>query len=126
MTANNKRFWALIAVIIVASFLVSAVGDVEDVYSERKGCERLDKVRSVVYRVLTNAADAQKRDVGEDQDEDALEFFLLAIELEQSVQSFSVRPPTPDRDPKDTLPDDLDIDCAKAYPMPVPASWFLE
>lgn len=127
---RSRRAYTLISIAAACIFflLVGAglYSQVQDVKAERKGCERLDAVRSTVYVVLTTAADAQRDDAQltdkphqrAQQLAAAMQFTEQANRLINSITPHSALIEVGDREPVDGLPDEIHVDCEIAYPYP--------
>lgn len=112
---DGARAWLAVAALLIGLGFVYYFNQISDTKSERRGCERLDTLRSSYYQHVTTPGENARERNSDRQ---------LAQDLIDSIASFPDEPPEQDVMPKDGLPDDISINCKKAWPMPWPIYLF--
>lgn len=128
---STRKLVTIVGVVIGLMFLTGAgllyQAQISDVKNERRGCKRLDDVRSAVYRVFTLAAVAQEKDKTlaknqkqkEEQLLSAKLFEAEARKLVRSIERYGGVEPILVH-PDDPLPAQIHVNCEIAYPFPGP------
>lgn len=117
-TIKGYLIASCVFVILLYALLINQVNH------SRQGCERLDQVRVVEYRVLQDAIpsidEQAKAAVARGQMQEAAALHLRSDQYDEYLTDLAVPLGYLSDDPENSA----DIDCSKAYPMPEPINWF--
>lgn len=115
-TAQRAGYIVAFGLILVA--IIQFYGDIADVKQERKGCERLDTVRSGLYDLEGLVIKASNARLREETDPD-----LRTVTLKNRERYISARKSLVESVESQGIaeePGSIHADCSKAYPYPWP------